>query len=86
MELYYDIAAVQDVVGENTPLVITIDRMTAAILSMSEKLSRKLDVTDFRQGDVTLKVSPPPLYLISFSFTSIQPEVDCSTAALSSQA
>ena len=55
-KLYYDIAAVQDVVGENTPLVITIDRMTAAILSMSEKLSRKLDVTDFRQGDVTLKV------------------------------
>lgn len=55
-KLYYDIAAVQDVVGENTPLVITIDRMTAAILSMSEKFSRKLDVTDFRQGDVTLKV------------------------------
>lgn len=55
-KLYYDIAAVQDVVGETTPLVITIDRMTAAILSMSEKLSKKLDVTDFKQGDVTMKV------------------------------
>lgn len=55
-KLYYDIASVQDVVGETTPLIITIDRMTAAILSMSEKLSKKLDVTDFKQGDVTLKV------------------------------
>lgn len=55
-KLYYDIAAVQDVVGETTPLIITIDRMTAAILSMSEKLSKKLDVTDFKQGDVTMKV------------------------------
>lgn len=55
-KLYYDIAAVQDVVGENTPLVITINRMTSAILSMSEKLSKKLDVADFKQGDVTLKV------------------------------
>lgn len=55
-KLYYDIAAVQDVVGETIPLVVTIDRMAAAILSMSEKLSKKLDVTDFKQGDVTLKV------------------------------
>ncbi|MCM1212918.1 MAG: hypothetical protein NC331_16650 [Lachnospiraceae bacterium] len=55
-KLYYDIAAVQDIVGENTPLVITIDRMTSAILSMSEKTSKKLDVTDFKQGDVTLKI------------------------------
>lgn len=55
-KLYYDIAAVQDVVGETTPLVITINYMAAAILSMSEKLSKKLDVTDFKQGDVTLKV------------------------------
>lgn len=55
-KLYYDIAAVQNIVGENTPLVITIDRMAAAILSMSEKLSRKLDAADFRQGDATLRV------------------------------
>ncbi len=55
-KLYYDIAAIQNIVGENVPLVITIDRMAAAILSMSERLSKKLDVTDFKQGDVTLKV------------------------------
>ena len=39
-----DIAAVQAIVGQNTPLVITIDSMVAAILSMSEKLSKKLDI------------------------------------------
>lgn len=42
--------------GDNTPLVITISRMVAAILSMSDKLSKKLDVTDFKQGDVSFKV------------------------------
>lgn len=55
-KLYYDIARVQDIVGESTPLVITIDRMTASILSMSEKLSKRIDVTDFKQGDISLKV------------------------------
>lgn len=55
-KLYYDIAAVQDVVGDNTPLVITIDRMVAATLSMSDKISKKLDVTEFNQGDIKLKV------------------------------
>ena len=55
-KLYYDIATVQEIVGDNTPLVITISRMVAAILSMSDKLSKKLDVTDFKQGDVSFKV------------------------------
>ena len=55
-KLYYDIAAVQDIVGENTPLIITIGRMAAAMLGMSEKLSKRLDVTDFKQGDVSLRV------------------------------
>lgn len=55
-KLYYDIAAVQDVVGDSTPLVITISTKVAAILNMSDKLSKRLDVTDFKQGDVTFKV------------------------------
>lgn len=55
-KLYYDIAAIQDIVGENTPLIITISRMAAAMLGMSEKLSKRLDVTDFKQGDVSLRV------------------------------
>lgn len=55
-KLYYDIAAVQDLVGENTPLVITVSTMVHAMLAMSEKLSRRLDTTDFKQGGITLKV------------------------------
>lgn len=55
-KLYYDIATVQDKVGQNTPLVITISSLIAAMLGMSEKLSKKFDITDFKQGDVTLKV------------------------------
>lgn len=54
-KLYYDIAAVEDVVGE-TPLVIMISSKVAAILSMSEKLRRTIEVVDFKQGDVTLRV------------------------------
>lgn len=55
-KLYYDLAAVQDVVGDSTPLVITISTLVAAILNMSDKLSKRLDVTDFKQGDLTFKV------------------------------
>lgn len=43
-------------VGDNTPLVITMATKIAAILSMSDNISKKLDTTDFKQGDVTLKV------------------------------
>ena len=55
-KLYYDIAAVQDVVGEDTPLVITMARPVAAIFDMSNTLSKSLSVMDFKQGDVTVKV------------------------------
>lgn len=55
-KLYYDIAAVQDVVGNDTPLVITMTNTVAAILTMSDKISRKLDVAEFKQGNVSLKV------------------------------
>lgn len=55
-KLYYDIAQVQDVIGDETPLVITVSTMIAAMISMSDKISKKFDVTDFKQGDVTLKV------------------------------
>lgn len=51
-----DITAVQDIVGESTPLIISISTMVLNILNNSDKLSRKLDVTDFMQGDVTTKV------------------------------
>ena len=55
-KLYYDLAAVREIVGDSTPLIITISMRVSAILAMSEKLSKRLDVTDFEQGAVTLKV------------------------------
>lgn len=56
-KLYYDIAAVQDVVGSGTPMVITMSATVAAILDTSTEISKRLDVVDFTQGGVTLKVS-----------------------------
>ena len=51
-----DITAVQDLVGESTPLIISIPTNVLNILNNSEKLSRRLDVTDFSQGEITMKV------------------------------
>lgn len=55
-KLYYDIAQVQDVVGD-IPLIITMNSMVAAILDCSATISKKLDIVDFKQGNVQLKVS-----------------------------
>lgn len=50
-----DITAIEDIVGD-VPLVITMSTPIAALLDASEKISKKLDVTDFQKGDVTTKV------------------------------
>lgn len=55
-KLYYDLARVQDVVGDDTPLVITMAMPVAAIFDMSDKLSKSINVMDFKQGDITMKV------------------------------
>ena len=55
-KLYYDIAAVQNEVGDDTPLVITMATNVAAILDMSTQLGKSLSVVDFTQGGVSLKV------------------------------
>lgn len=55
-KLYYDIAAVQDVVGDDTPLVITMAMPVAAIFDMNSTLSKSISAMDFKQGDVTMKV------------------------------
>lgn len=55
-KLNEDIAAVQDIVGESVPLVVSISIPVANILNNSEKLSRRLDVTTFEQGDVKLQI------------------------------
>lgn len=51
-----DIAAVQDIVGESTPLVVSIASKVLSVLNNSDKLSKRLDVTDFTQGNVSLKI------------------------------
>lgn len=55
-KLYEDIGKVQDVVGEGVPLVISISIPVANILNNSDKLSRRLDVASFEQGDVKLQI------------------------------
>ncbi|KAE9633723.1 hypothetical protein GND95_08695 [Defluviitalea raffinosedens] len=51
-----DIAAIQDKVGDGEQLVITMAIPVATILDNSSQISKKLDVTDFAQGNVNLKV------------------------------
>lgn len=50
-----DITAIEDIVGE-IPLVITMATPIAALLDQNEKISKRLDVTDFTKGDITTKV------------------------------
>ena len=55
-KLYYDLAAVQDVVGDDTPLVITMSTQLAAMFDMNTTLSKSISQMDFKQGDITMKV------------------------------
>ncbi|MCQ4363147.1 hypothetical protein KQR54_18785 [Mycobacterium gordonae] len=54
--LLTNIALVQDEVGEDAELVVTMSIPTGTILDTDEKISKKLDVVDFRQGEIVLKV------------------------------
>lgn len=54
--LYADLAAVQDAVGDDTPLVITMATPVAALFDLNDKLSKSISAMDFKQGDITLKV------------------------------
>ena len=51
-----DIAAIQDIVGGDVPLVISMSALIASILDQSDKISKQLSVTDFQKGDITTKV------------------------------
>jgi len=50
-----DIARVQDVVGD-IPLVITMAATVATMMAKSAEVSKMLDVTDFKQGNISTKV------------------------------
>ena len=54
--LLSDISAVQDVIGDTEPLVITMSIPAAAALAQADKLEKLLDVTQFTQGAVQTKV------------------------------
>lgn len=53
--LLRDIAAVQDVVGD-VQLVITLSAITSAIVSESAQLAKRIDVMDFKRGEIMTKV------------------------------
>jgi len=55
-KLLADIYTVQDIVGENEPLVVTINTSIAAILDLADKVEKRLDVIDFTKGGVNVKV------------------------------
>lgn len=54
--LYDDIANIQDVVGEDIPLIITISTKVASLFDRSKELNRNLSVIDFEKGDISTKV------------------------------
>lgn len=54
--LLRDIAIVQDVIGEGEQLVLTLPITVASILDNNEKIRKRMDVVDFKQGEINLKV------------------------------
>lgn len=55
-KLLYDIAQVQDVVGDDDPLIITMSMTAAMMLDLADETKKILDTSNFTKGDVTLKV------------------------------
>jgi hypothetical protein len=56
-KLLSDIATVQDIIGENEPLVITMSIPTATLLAQADKIEKILNVMEFTQGSVKMKVN-----------------------------
>lgn len=50
------IRAVQDIVGEDVPLVLTMSSITRALIEGSTKIGKSINVADFKQGDLNFKV------------------------------
>ena len=55
-KLLTDIYAIYDIVGEGTPLVITMNMAIGSILDTADKVEKKMDVVNFGKGDIQLKV------------------------------
>lgn len=55
-KLQEDIAIVRDIIGEETPLVITIAQKVKTLLENNEKFTKILNVADFKAGVINTKV------------------------------
>lgn len=55
-KLLTDISSVQDVIGENEPLIISMSYAVATILSQADKITKMLDTAQFTQGGIQTKV------------------------------
>lgn len=50
------IMAVQDIVGDNVPLILTMSTKTRALIEDSPKVGKSINVSDFKQGNLNFKV------------------------------
>ncbi|WP_107838961.1 hypothetical protein [Metasolibacillus meyeri] len=55
-KLLYDIAIMQDQIGEGDSLVLTLPYTVAAILDSNTTIQKRLDVIEFEQGGIKTKV------------------------------
>ena len=55
-ELQTDIGGVRDAVGSDVPLVVILSSTIATMLSTSTEISKKLDVTNFKRGEIETRV------------------------------
>ncbi|KYG90377.1 hypothetical protein A0U40_18250 [[Bacillus] sp. KCTC 13219] len=55
-KLLYDIATMQDQIGEGDALVLTLPYTVAAILDSNTTIQKRLDVIEFEQGGIKTKV------------------------------
>ena len=51
-----DIAKVKDKIGDSVELIISMSGLITPLLEQSKDLQRKIDVSDFKQGEVNLRV------------------------------
>lgn len=50
------IRAVQDIVGDDVPLILTMSTKTRALIEDSPKIGKSINVSDFKQGGMNFKV------------------------------
>ena len=55
-KLKNDIAAVQEVVGDSVPLIISMSMSAKTVLETASDIEKHIDISDFEQGNISLKV------------------------------